>query len=240
MLHPDGVRFAGHPEMLFDMIDGARIDCLPGAHWSGRMPPVFFATIAALTLAWRGALPMHASAVAIDGHGVLLCGASGAGKSTLAASLLAQGARFVGDDLSALWPGADDAPAAIAPGRLTMRLHADTAGWIDATTRVLDDGDGRGKWRVEPVQRAAAAVPLAMVAMLGGVGRVNADDLGQHMFRPRWMAALPGQDRRLEMVAQIAATVPVIALPAVAIAGRSDFDRLGRTAMAAIRAALGC
>ena len=49
------------------------------------MPAAFYSTVAALTLAWRGALPCHASAVEIDGRAILIAGPSGAGKSTLCA-----------------------------------------------------------------------------------------------------------------------------------------------------------
>jgi Serine kinase of the HPr protein, regulates carbohydrate metabolism len=41
---------------------------------------------------------IHASCVAIDGHGVLLCGASGSGKSDLTLRLLDRGAGLVSDD----------------------------------------------------------------------------------------------------------------------------------------------
>ncbi len=40
----------------------------------------------------------HASAVAIDGHAVLLFGAPGCGKSDLALRLIAEGARLIADD----------------------------------------------------------------------------------------------------------------------------------------------
>lgn len=41
---------------------------------------------------------LHASTVAVDGKGVLICGASGAGKSGLALQLMAYGAELVADD----------------------------------------------------------------------------------------------------------------------------------------------
>lgn len=43
-------------------------------------------------------LCLHASCVALEGRGLLICGASGSGKSALALQLMAYGARLVSDD----------------------------------------------------------------------------------------------------------------------------------------------
>jgi len=69
-------------------------------------------------------LLLHATAVAIDGRGVLIRGPSGAGKSDLALRLIDRGARLVADDQCALRREGDRAmicaPAAIA-GLLELR-----------------------------------------------------------------------------------------------------------------------
>jgi hypothetical protein len=52
----------------------------------------------------RGLLPIHASAVRINGGAVLITGISGAGKSTLAAALGARGHALVTDDVAAVDP----------------------------------------------------------------------------------------------------------------------------------------
>lgn len=52
----------------------------------------------------RGLLPIHASAVRIDGRAMLIAGLSGAGKSTLAAALGARGHALVADDVAAFDP----------------------------------------------------------------------------------------------------------------------------------------
>ena len=46
---------------------------------------------------------VHASCVAVDGHGVLILGPSGAGKSSLALQLMAYGASLVADDRTHIW-----------------------------------------------------------------------------------------------------------------------------------------
>jgi hypothetical protein len=62
----------------------------------------------------RRLLPLHASAVEIDGKAVAFCGTSGAGKSSLALHLVKRGHRLLCDDICAvdmasgaaqLWPG---------------------------------------------------------------------------------------------------------------------------------------
>lgn len=62
----------------------------------------------------RGFLPLHASAVEIDGNAVAFCGTSGAGKSSIALNLIKRGHRLLCDDICSidlasgtprLWPG---------------------------------------------------------------------------------------------------------------------------------------
>lgn len=77
----------------------------------------------------RGLLPLHASAVAIGGGAVALCGASGVGKSTLAAALSARGHELVADDICLVDTGRDG-EAAVLPGGAPLRL------WRDAIDRL--------------------------------------------------------------------------------------------------------
>ena len=51
-----------------------------------------------------GALSLHASAVALEGAGLLILGAAGRGKSTLALRLIALGAALIADDRVLLRP----------------------------------------------------------------------------------------------------------------------------------------
>lgn len=50
----------------------------------------------------RGALPLHASAIAVGNHAIAVMGAAGAGKSTTAAGLATLGHAVLADDLAAL------------------------------------------------------------------------------------------------------------------------------------------
>lgn len=55
----------------------------------------------------RGIVPIHGSAVVINGYCVILTGVSGAGKSTLLAALREQGYSFLTDDVAAVTVGED-------------------------------------------------------------------------------------------------------------------------------------
>jgi len=75
--------------------------------------------------------PVHASAVALWGRGVLVLGAAGAGKSSLALTLMAHGARLIADDRTCLAPR-DQRLLAWAPKTLLGRIEARGVGILFA------------------------------------------------------------------------------------------------------------
>jgi hypothetical protein len=70
----------------------------------GLVEHVLLGAVLADVLLSLGQLPLHASAVQVDGGVAALVGKSGQGKSTLAAALEAQGAQIHSDDLLAVQP----------------------------------------------------------------------------------------------------------------------------------------
>lgn len=92
-----------------------------------------------------GAGRHHASAVALDGRGVLILGPSGSGKSSLALQMIGQGAVLIADDQVEL-TRRDDAVIAAAPAAIAGLIEARGVGLI------------RAPW---------AAAPLALVVDLG-------------------------------------------------------------------------
>ncbi|MBA4490272.1 HPr kinase/phosphorylase [Paracoccus sp. S1E-3] len=77
---------------------------------------------------------IHASAVALDGRGVLILGPSGAGKSSLALQLIGQGAQLVGDDWIVLDRVGGDVVAS-APAALDGLIEARGIGLLRAPAR---------------------------------------------------------------------------------------------------------
>lgn len=124
-------------------------------------------TATAIALYQRGALLLHASAVASNGNVFAFSGASGAGKSTLAALLcLHGGCEIVSDDVSALDLGGAF-PVLQADGR-RFRLWEDVIDWMDvADHRRKAVRSQIHKFHVElPAQRAETVLPLRGIYLL--------------------------------------------------------------------------
>jgi HPr kinase/phosphorylase len=81
--------------------------------------------------------PLHASAVAVDGRGVLITGPSGSGKSALALELMGMGAQLVADDGVLLSRAPDGGVTARAPASIRGLIEARGVGLLRA--RAVDD-----------------------------------------------------------------------------------------------------
>ena len=232
----DGVRFNWKDEVTFDVYDGNRVEYCPGAGWRDELPAAFFSTVTGLVLAWRGMLPLHATALDFSGRAILLAGRAGAGKSTLAAELMQEGAQLLSDDLTVLGKtNGNDLPIAFR-GRQSMRLHPGTAITVDASRSESVPQDLRGKRLVWPHLRTSAdSLPVAGMILLGnGQGPVSSPELMRIMprvlFRPRWMATIPGHAARRADLLDFALRIPAWLLPR--ISGFSVDDRSRRVGAA--------
>lgn len=234
----DGVRFDCDDEVSFDCHGGASVGWVPGPAWQGRLPVSFYSSVAAITLAMRGMLPMHASSVVLAGKAWLIAGQSGAGKSTLVAELLQAGAHFLADDLTPLTPAAE--PLAWR-GRPAMRLHPATCEGMALDGRPEPTGDERGKLLARPSMRAAdTSWPVGGILVLASAmgdqpspGQ-KAVAYGSILFRPRIVTALPNRAVIREGLLGLARAVPMVVLPQVqGFDPRSRAERAER-ALAAI------
>jgi hypothetical protein len=243
-VYADGIRLDWKSEAMFDMFDGERVDYCPGERWRGALPSSFYSTVAALTLAWRGAVPLHASAVEIGGRAALIAGPSGAGKSSLTTRLIALGARFIADDLSVVRMRSGGYPIDLFPGRPAIRLHADSAALLSAHSCEPATGDARGKWLLRPVEQTSRpSLPLGAILLLernrgsslagGGLAA-----LASNLFRPKWLAALPNHASIKRDLLRIAASVPIRTFQAIETFDPLDEVRRGEQAMTLLEAAL--
>lgn len=114
----------------------------------------------------RGRLPLHASAVAIDGIGVAFVGASGAGKSSLALALVKRGHRLLCDDVAAI-DLSGDGPV-LWPGLVTLKLWADSIAAAGEQSVGLRQVLGTMDKYLRPAESLAANVghPLGHVVLL--------------------------------------------------------------------------
>ncbi|MCR8547977.1 HPr kinase/phosphatase C-terminal domain-containing protein [Salipiger sp. P9] len=86
-------------------------------------------------MTWDSPSPLHATAVAVAGNGLLIRGASGSGKSGLALEMMARGAALVADDRvivsardGALWLSAPDPLRGLIEARGLGLLSAEPSG----------------------------------------------------------------------------------------------------------------
>lgn len=131
---------------------------------------------------------IHATSLAIGGHGVLIMGPSGAGKSDLALRLIDRGARLISDDYTIVSPG-DDSLMLSAPANIAERMEIRHLGIIDMRVIGLD-------------LMAPAGVVLARLA-------VQLEDRPERMPQPDAMMTLAGRRIPLVILAGLEASAPI-------------------------------
>ncbi|SDW26938.1 ATP-binding cassette domain-containing protein [Paenibacillus sp. PDC88] len=92
------------PEVgIFHVVEGTRVTVMPYAlHDLSRVRLYLLGTCMGVVMLQRKILPLHGSAVVIDGEVYAFVGESGAGKSTLSAALVNRGYNLISDDVIAV------------------------------------------------------------------------------------------------------------------------------------------
>lgn len=163
----------------------------------------------------RGDIPLHASAIEIDGAAVILAAPGNFGKTTLAAGFHRAGFRVLSEDLTCLRRSPE--PAAI-PGPAMIRLRRDVADRLDLPeAELIVESSKRACYAFDPKRRGdSAPVPIraALVLLPSADGirleRAPAADAVRDLWAVSGM--LPTDEdlsRRFEAVADLASTVPV-------------------------------
>ncbi|MDR6878666.1 aldolase [Bacillus sp. 3255] len=116
----------------------------------------------------RRTLPLHGSAIAIDGKAYAFVGKSGAGKSTLASALIAKGYRLLSDDVIAVTFAANQAPM-VMPSYPQQKLWQESLMEFGMPTSSYEPIFQRETKYLVPVsnQFVAEPLPLAGVFELG-------------------------------------------------------------------------
>ncbi|HMM09183.1 MAG TPA: HPr kinase/phosphatase C-terminal domain-containing protein [Paracoccus solventivorans] len=132
---------------------------------------------------------IHASAVAVEGRGLLILGPSGAGKSSLALALMAQGAQLVADD-RVLLDARDGQLIAACPPPLAGRIEARGVGILSAAAagpvpvaQVVDLG--RAETMRLPPRRSITLLGIVLPLVLGPMGPHLAPALRQLLLAGR-------------------------------------------------------
>jgi hypothetical protein len=128
--------------------------CMPSPPAAADLLHPFLAPAAALTWQWRGEEALHAGAVAIDGHAVLLLGAREAGKSTTLRWLAEHaGLAVLSDDLAVIVGGR------VLAGPRSLDLRDGTAAGATVPVR-------SGERSRLTIDRAPGSLPLGAIVVL--------------------------------------------------------------------------
>lgn len=148
----------------------------------------------------RGILPIHGSAVVVDGGCVIFTGVSGAGKSTLLAAFREKGYSFLTDDVAAVTVDEKGTPwvHAAYPQQKLWRDSAENIGVDTADLTPFYTGIERDKFAV-PVHKGFLSSPMPLTAVYEleakGCGEVSLKSLTgmdklsvlmSHTYRP-WL-----------------------------------------------------
>ena len=126
---------------------------------------MIWGTPAAVSLAHRHRLPLHAGSVDVHGRGVVLAATGSFGKTTLAGAFHAAGYRLLADDMSCL--AADPEPV-LLPGPAVIRARPDVvAGFSFARTTAVRTTLERTHFVLDPgTEGSGDPVPLRAIVFL--------------------------------------------------------------------------
>lgn len=216
----DGFRLIVSPNLSFQYRRGRGVRYTAAGEIDAAAVETFHHGSVYGAVAWMlGLLPLHASAVLLDGRVHAFAGVSGEGKSTLVAALGARGLRRFADDILTVDTAPDGEPRAL-PGHKRLKLWADAMALTgqSGTQRVWP---GVEKFYIEDADPPLAeAMPLASLTLLES-GTTTADmtisqlsgaarlmTLRDHCYRPE----LREPERGPAVFAQIAAVAASVAV----------------------------
>lgn len=178
------------PETAFYCIeDGRKITVSPLAGADPEKVRVYLlGTCMGALLMIRNTLPLHGSAVEIDGKAYAFLGDSGAGKSTLAAAFVSRGHRLVSDDVIAVTLAGGGGMPAVAPSYPQQKLWQES---LDHLGMSMERGNYRPVYR----ETSKYAVPVANGFCDGEVPLAGAFELVKSQSEAVSVRPLPNLER---------------------------------------------
>ncbi|RUS45709.1 aldolase [Cohnella sp. AR92] len=218
--YPDDEFLFRVPEVaIFGVRGGKHITVSPFAEAEEKSIRLYLlGTCMGSILMQRGTLPLHGSAVEINGRAYAFVGESGAGKSTLARAFLSRGYRLLSDDVIAVSQSANGGFPIVMPAYPQQKL------WRESMDRLGVEPRGsrhlyESKYAV-PVASgfAAEALPLDGIFELGKTEGREAElspyrglerlaILRLHTYRPFLIPRLTGEQWHLSAIAGLSSQV---------------------------------
>ncbi len=209
---------------IYGIRDGKQIVVSPLAGAEAKIVRLYLlGTCMGTVLMQRRILPLHGSAVVIEGQAYAFVGDSGAGKSTLAAAFMNRGYRLLTDDVIAVSLAAEDSAPHVIPAYPQQKL------WQDSIEQLgMETGRYRHLYQSKyalPVSSgfAANAVPLAGIFELTATegeevelsryrGLERLAILRLHTYRNFLIPKLAGEQWHFSTVARMASRVDMYRL----------------------------
>ncbi len=171
----------------------------------------------------RNILPLHGSAIEVDGRGIIFTGHSSIGKSTLAGAFRKKGYNLLSDDVCAV-TAKNSGDSHIIPGFPRLKL------WADALKKLEEDREGLNRVRLDqdfekyfvPFDNAGNGhVPVRSVFVLETTNTDQfevvqlqrgdkIDPIINNTYRPRFLEGLGGKKEHFKQCAAVAAKAAVI------------------------------
>jgi len=173
----DGIRLTYDSIGSFLVDAGTRIVCDPRSEAAEQRE--FFRRLIenellGLVLHQRGHLVLHASAVSIDGRGVMFLGPRGAGKSTTAAAFDAAGYSVLEDDVVAI--RFDESGPTVVPGVPQLRLESDAATALGLRDTATPSEESWYEKQMLPIDDVPEPVPLTRCYVLTEGDKLEIDE----------------------------------------------------------------
>ncbi|WP_156889720.1 ATP-binding cassette domain-containing protein [Paenibacillus harenae] len=237
-------RFLFHvPETAcYSITSGARISVTPypGAD-EAKIRLFLLGTCMGVLLMQRGILPLHGSAVVIDGKVFAIVGESGAGKSTLAAAFAHAGYPLMTDDVIAVSLSDDSAAAAVYPSYPQQKLWEESIEQLGLLSHNYSSIYQRVNKYAVPIRSQFCREPLPLA---GVVELIKASEpepsikaynrfeglhvLNVHTYRSSLLHLLNLQQWQFQSIARLASELPVYQLrrPADGFSAFNLMDRV--------------